>query len=250
MTTTAEITVASKELVDSLLAMNTDNRNVRRHIVSAYRAEIISGNWRLTNQGIGVSRSGVLVDGQHRLIAIKDSGYPPVPLLIVRGIDDDAQLYVDGHAKRTMRDMLAFAFKERVSRSAPAICRNLIEKRNGTDMHRYPSVSEILDIMEEYRMEIDAVIDTPNSGSFFSAAILTGFVYVAKDKENIQGVCDFVKMVESGESLTKAMPAYHLRNLAVLRDRRGSSAIHDRMEKTIRATSAYLAGKEMFILRA
>lgn len=246
----AEITTASKELVDWLLERNIDNRNIRKNVVEKYLKDIKAGNWQLTNQGIGLSDTGMLIDGQHRLTAIREAGYPPVQLLIVRGLKEEARLCVDVHAKRTMRDMLAFAFKERVALNAPAICRALIRNKNSWKLSS-TTVNEVLEIMEEHREEIDAITSAPQKATFFAAAFLAGFVFVAKETGRIDDVVEFMIQTEEGVMLEKDMPAYHLRN--VVNDRSGSSGPNlgsIRFAKAVRATRAFLSGQPMRILRA
>ena len=106
---TAQFVAMTKAIVDSLQSMDTHNRAKKRDLVAFYVDQIKSGNWTATNQGIGVSSDGILVDGGHRIEALKQAGYPPVTMLVVTGLSRDAQQYVDCHARRSMRDRLKLA---------------------------------------------------------------------------------------------------------------------------------------------
>jgi hypothetical protein len=249
MIATAEITIASKQLVDSLLAMNTNNRNIRKSVVAKYVKDIKSGNWHLTNQGIGVSETGILIDGQQRLTAIKDCGYPPVQLLIVRGLKEESRLCVDVHAKRSMRDMLVFAFKDRVAHHAPAICRALIVAEKAWAKEAI-SVNDIIETMEEHQEEIEAITSAPRNSSFYAAAFLAGFVAMAKKTGRIDDVVTFMRQVEDGEMLTKDMPAYHLRNVVTDKSAAGGGGVSSvRFAKAVRATKAFLSGEKLKVLK-
>jgi hypothetical protein len=57
-----------------LLALNTGNRNVMPENVARFRRMLQEGRWQNTGEPIIVSQEGILNDGQHRLIAIKDTG--------------------------------------------------------------------------------------------------------------------------------------------------------------------------------
>jgi len=46
------------------------NRPISMRKVNDYAVEMLKGNWRFTHQGIGFSKKGFLIDGQHRLLAI------------------------------------------------------------------------------------------------------------------------------------------------------------------------------------
>lgn len=249
---TATIQIATRELVDDLLSRNTKNRNVREKIVSAYESEITSGNWLLTNQGIGVSDDGQLIDGQHRLMAIRKCGYPPVPLLVVRGLADDVRLVVDRQAKRSVRDALFFALGERVSRHAPAICRALIHYADCGNKGKVESIHQLIDVLHENMEIINDIVEAPKNCNTFSAAHLSAFVSAVKQTGKSSEVVQFIKSVEDGENLNKKMPAYHLRNFVINNKNAvgGGSVQLDRYTKTLKATLAHLNGEEMGVLRS
>ncbi len=250
---TATIQIATKELIDGQLSANNKNRNVRSRVVGVYETEIKSGKWLLTNQGIGVSESGQLIDGQHRLMAIRNCGYPPVPLLVVRGLSDEVRLVVDQQAKRSIRDALYFSMGERVAHHSPAICRALFYYGDsGSGRSSTPSVHQIIDILEANMDEIDAVVSAPKNSTMFAAAHLAAFVHVIKSTGRTQDVVAFMQIVENGENMTRKMPSYHLRNYVINnRSLQGGSMVQqDRFLKTCKATMAHLNGEEMGVLRS
>jgi hypothetical protein len=252
-TLTIKVVTTTKKLVDSLLACNTNNRALRKSVVSAYARDMKNGKWRLTHQGIAVSKDGTLVDGQNRLEAIREAGYPPIEIVLFHGVDMETQKYVDQHAKRSMRDALKLSFDKDFARHAPAIARAIIGHReNASERHTIPTPDEIIDVVEDHATEIEAVC-SKNRNKFFAASILSGFVIVAKSRHNsLDRVCDFIDDVQDGEMLNRSMPAFHLRNF-VLQTKGGSAGqamLKERLVKTIKATEAYLDGKTMGVLRA
>lgn len=246
----AEIVKASKYLVDALLEMNTRNRKVRPAVVQRYRRDIASGNWFLTNQGIGVSECGVLMDGQHRLLAIKEEGYPPVPLLVVYGLDLDSQLVIDQQAKRSARDILSFAFDARVSRMAPAIG-NVILKQINKQGGYHPTINELFECIEQYQDEIEFILSIPSNVGFFAAPFYAAFVELAKDQDK-EKIRQFMLSTESGEMLERDMPQYHLRNFIITgKSMSGGGAMQtERYKKAFKAATAYIEGQKMKTLRA
>lgn len=246
----AEIVTATSQLVDALLSMNNNNRNIKKNVVERYKRDIESGNWSLTNQGIGVSEDGVLIDGQHRLQAIMECGYPPIDILIVYGLSMDSQKHVDQQAKRSARDLLMFAFNARVSRSAPAIG-NCILKFELVSSGYTPTISELMDCISAYIDEMKELCLIPKKANFFAAPFMASFTIAAK-QHGINKIAEFMRLVEDGELLTKNMPAFHLRNLIVTQKRSsgGSFVQKERMFKCNKAIAAYLEGKEMGVLRA
>lgn len=53
---------------------NTDNRPHKPKTVEHYRKVILSGQWHLTHQGMAMDTRAIVQDGQHRLMAIRESG--------------------------------------------------------------------------------------------------------------------------------------------------------------------------------
>jgi hypothetical protein len=247
----AEIRNANKEIVDALLSMNTRNRSVRKSVVERYCRDIQNGNWFLTNQGIGVSSCGVVVDGQHRLEAIKKAGYPPVPLLIVYGLDIESQKVVDQQVKRSARDLLLFAFDARVSRQAPSIANCILKSQQNWNGSYSPTMSELMQFIADWSDEIAFVVGVPSSINFFAAPYLAAFVIGCRSHGR-EKVASFMQRVETGEMLNKNMPEYHLRNLAIT-SRKGSAGYLiqvERFNKTTKALDCFCDGKEMGVLRA
>lgn len=247
----AEIRIATKQLVDSLLAMNINNRDLRKTVVNRYCSDIKKGNWKLTNQGIGVSVDNILIDGQHRLQAVKECDYPPIPLLIVYNLEPDSQIAVDAHAKRSARDMLQFAFGARVARQAPSIG-NVILKSESSWSSVFTN-HDLMGCISEYTDEIELAVSIPASGNFYAAPFMAAFVLeMKKNPENKDTVIKFMQRVENGEMLDKTMPEFHLRNFIVTQNGRsgGNEVQRERFYKCTKALEFFIKGEKMGVLRA
>ena len=82
------------------LGFNTHNRNLRQRQCSASctstRPDMEAGNWQWNGESIKFAEDGTLLDGQHRLAAIAESGVT-LPVLVVRGLPNETQeTAVDG----------------------------------------------------------------------------------------------------------------------------------------------------------
>lgn len=62
------------EIAKSLLEKNSSNRPLSIGTVKRYAFEMSSGSWKNTHQGIAVDETGQIIDGQHRLNAVIQSG--------------------------------------------------------------------------------------------------------------------------------------------------------------------------------
>jgi len=90
---------------EELLLQNHVNRRLRARLVTTYADDMREGLWRPTGEAIKVSRTGALLDGQHRLAAIVESG-KTIELLVVSGLPDESQELMDQGAARTAADAL------------------------------------------------------------------------------------------------------------------------------------------------
>lgn len=93
------------ELADKMLAFNQHNRRMSKAHELNLRRDMESDEFILTHQGVAFDTNGVLLDGQHRLTAISQSGKTLI-LFVFVGIDPRAFAYIDIHRKRSSRDVL------------------------------------------------------------------------------------------------------------------------------------------------
>lgn len=99
--------IITPKLAEELLKLNVANRAVRKTNVREYAAAMKRGEWRRTHQGIGISKTGRLMDGQHRLLAVVEAGVA-VEMMVTTGMEDDDFNILDQHSRRSMAD----AFRE------------------------------------------------------------------------------------------------------------------------------------------
>lgn len=93
------------ELAACMLKCNKSNRPVRQQRVVELAREIESGRWLRTHQGIAFDVNGILLDGQHRLLAIIRAGQK-VSCNVDFGLSPEAFKVIDTHAKRKAADAL------------------------------------------------------------------------------------------------------------------------------------------------
>lgn len=92
----AEIT---PDIAEQLLKGNYDNRKVVPSKVKAYASDMIGGRWQVTTQGISVAKNGRIIDGQHRLLAVKRAGIP-VKMVVNTNVSEDNYNVFDIGIKR------------------------------------------------------------------------------------------------------------------------------------------------------
>lgn len=96
------------EMAEAYLNDNAANRSLRARVVNAYSRDMAHGKWLPTGETVKFTRGGELLDGQHRLSAIVDSGIPQ-RLLIVKGLHESARAVIDTGSPRSAGDALRMA---------------------------------------------------------------------------------------------------------------------------------------------
>ena len=83
---------------------NIENRYIRRTVIRRYADMMARGEWHPTHQGIAFSKRR-LIDGQHRLMAVVQSGKPQW-MVVFAEQSDDTYGTLDRGIGRTLRDDL------------------------------------------------------------------------------------------------------------------------------------------------
>ena len=109
-----------------------------------------AGDWAINGQTIKISKSGRLLDGQHRCAAAIKSGRE-FDAIVVEGLDEDVFDTFDLGAKRAIADILIDRREQNTSTLA-ATLRQLWLLNNGLLQHRAvtSTVSELLDTLETH----------------------------------------------------------------------------------------------------
>lgn len=89
-----------------ILDGNTRNRSLRPDYVRQLAAAMERGEWLVNGEPVQIAEDGTLLNGQHRLTAIVESGVT-VPMLVVKGLPVSTQRTMDVGTRRTLSDVLA-----------------------------------------------------------------------------------------------------------------------------------------------
>lgn len=217
MDTAVEVTAkwerVGPEEAMKFLEENKLNRTLRDRQVRAYSADMKAGKWRKNGETIKVAHNGNLLDGQHRLWAIIESGCT-LMFLVVRGLDPEDQATVDTGARRTYADALKLRGEVNYIELA-TITRSIWqwrEDRRPTGQYQSSSTfAQLDDILSEFPWIRETVSDVRALSSLglpgtISGALLWKFRTIDKEDADY-----FWKHLISGISLDEGSPILALR---------------------------------------
>src|SRR4051794_2644385 len=87
------------EIAREWLESNHNNRPLRGDNVKALARDMRNDDWRLVGDPIRIDRLGNLIDGQHRLAAVVDSGVT-IPFYVATGLEPEDKRVIDAGIKR------------------------------------------------------------------------------------------------------------------------------------------------------
>lgn len=96
----------TREAAAEILKTNTKGqRTISQGAVGKYASDMGTGDWYFNGAPVLISDKNELLDGQHRLSAIIESGEPQL-LLVVRGVTAEVMATIDAGRGRTYADIL------------------------------------------------------------------------------------------------------------------------------------------------
>jgi hypothetical protein len=247
-----KVTDVTPAIAEEWLSQNTHNRNLREAAVDAYARDMAAGNWTENGEAIKFAADGTLLDGQHRLWAITQSGVT-IRLLVVTGLEFGSQETMDDGRKRTLADALTLR-KETNAVQLAAITRRSLMWTQGIYRNvgsRPPTNSECLQFFEahpELRDSTSVAVSLRKAVALPSSVVgLTHWVFSGIDGEDADW---FFERLGTGANLPQYHPVLTLRKKAREASESPGRVPEDMLLAfTIKAWNAYRDGEEVRLLR-
>lgn len=252
-----ELVEITPTLAREWLGFNTHNRNVRARVVLAYAADMAAGDWGWNGESIKFAADGTLLDGQHRLAAIAESGCT-VPMLVVRGLKNEAQETVDGGIKRNFADVLKLRGEQHALLLAAIVRRVTIWDSTGLAGGYNGKLgvtnAQMLQALERHPWLRDIAQPTAmvalHCGLPGSIVGFCWWLFSMLDGEDVSGDVEFFfARLSDGQSMVKGDPIYELRRAAEnSKTVRGQRSERFLTAITIKAWNAYRDGVKIGLL--
>lgn len=250
---TTEIISVSPEMAEKWLGKNVRNRHISQMIVARYARSMRNHEWLLTGEAVKFGVNGDLLDGQHRLLAIIDSGVT-VRLCVIRGLAAGCQDVLDTGKGRKAADQLSIHGHANAPTLAAA-AKLLILWESGrfyVDTHE-KSVShrEILDFVEGNHLLALACAraSTISKGSDLRVSVAGAALYELLKVDEPDAV-DFFDRLTDGAELPVSSPILALRSrLRSLRDDKTKASPEALMSLVFRTWNAYRDGRRLASLK-
>lgn len=221
------------------LEANTKNRPLSKRAVDFLKKEILAGRWKSTGDPIKFSKNGRLLDGQHRLTAIAESGIT-VLSYVIEGLEEDVFNVLDTGNKRDAKDVLSLSGVKHSLYMAATI-RNIlivndlgfhkaVNKERGFTQRIKFSIEEIMDFYTKNKTiekEIEFIVDGCHLFGHIGVALLAT-AYHSMKKIDQKFAQHFFERYFNGDSLNKTSPIFILRT-KLMQDVKGKLCNRDKL---------------------
>jgi len=249
-----QITVENVDpgMAQAALDVNVSNRHLRVDTVRSYARDMERGAWSLSPQSVSFNMMGELIDGQHRMAAVVESG-ATVPMLVVRGVAPSVMKVLDSGIKRTAADFLGMSnVPYRMVLAAIARLTMMYDSKAMANSHRYMiSNTEILDFVEAnfQDMALTAERATHYRNSIPAAASVIGTAYLKFYRKDPAACSEFFESMSVMSLTGTGDPRLALmRRLSSMRaDRTRATQLYV-LDLFIRAWNAWRTGEHLTMI--
>lgn len=247
-----ELVQVTPDMAFDYLSTNDHNRRLDVRRVKHLAAAMRSGEWQLNGETIILSSDGVLLDGQHRLAALREYGRP-LTMLVARGVESSAFKTIDTGVARSATQVLGMAGINNAVACASA-AKMLWQMHHNVGMLITPPPTYILQVVERYPQIEGWARRTVGRGVSLvlpATALVVACVYLDTIANKPDEAETFFRGVTEGVGLLEGSPILALRNRII--NLRSSGTRLDSMTVwpvTVRAISYFEDGRSISKIRA
>jgi hypothetical protein len=252
-----EVLTVTPAIAQSMLVHNTRNRPVNVNSLAMFEAMLKRGELQLTHQGVAISESGILLDGQHRLLAICNTGIS-AKIMVTTGLPDSVFAVLDTGAKRKASDILSMDGAKNGNAMATAIKLYILYTQIPNfvwtgQAAALLSTTTLID--QEFNADKEAWGSVASVAATYAlkAVVLPGpmacLLYLAfrHSQYSMRFLEGFVSQLKVGDNLAVGNPLLAYRNRQIGQFRPSPQA---RLADYIKLFNAYATGQQLKIFRS
>lgn len=208
-----------------ILKKNPKNRDIDGDHVTFLAKQMTAGEWEDNGQTIVISLTDNLVDGQHRLMAIVESGVTQM-LLVVRGVEDKVIHSIDTGKSRSLNDVFKLEDHKYTNRKA-AFTKALSQWKHKT-LHQQTGFNHIKSSNDEYynlftkyqkkASEAVAIVNQKRALNFINSTDLSLVTFLLERTHKKPAVDRFLTFIIDGGDYPKS-PSHFIVNFIQSRKR-------------------------------
>lgn len=210
--TRAKVEAVTPDIAADWLERNVHNRDIRSSVVAEYAGAMKRGEWRVNGEAIKFDENGNVLDGQHRLWAIIESG-TTIDTFVIRGLDADVQETQDRGLKRSLADALKLRGEKNHIMLAAILVLKWRYDNNKLRTNERPSIPQALTTLKRHpKLRDDGVQAAQRMRTRFKIAqSVAGVAFYQFTKISREDAERFWDQLLTGENLQEGDAIYVLR---------------------------------------
>ena len=194
----SQVTYVTPAMATEWLRSNTANRKPSQAAVKRWAEIMRAHSWKLCSDAIAFDINGVLINGQHRLMAVIESGMTQ-PFLVANNFPEDSKESCDIGKKRQLHEIMTIGGYS-ISQTHAAVCRFLLTP--------WEQAGAIVADHEVHRNRIKRIhakvdskitfIESCINGKEFTSAEIAAMTALFDFVEDETVVADFINLLQHG----------------------------------------------------
>lgn len=244
----------TRVIAEEWLKRNTHNRPISEYSVRKLMQAMRSGEYVLTGEPILFDRLGVLLDGQHRLMAVLRSGIA-IDTYVIFDLDPKVFEYLGNVMPRRPRDVFGAAgckhakTLEPIARMIQFWVRGYIPYVGTNHPEIRPTNRQLMNIYRDNPDLPNAVLVAEDCGKALGVPGLFGFTFWLANRVHPEDAAVLFSQLAGGEGLTKDDPAHTLREMFVRQGRGHAIPRATALAYLFKTWNAHHAGERLKFLR-
>ena len=245
----AIIKIVTPEIAKEMLKHNPHNRNISKEAVQKYASDIREGRWEITGDSITFDTNGTLKNGQHRLMAIIETGQPLLSIIATA----DGNIYDIGR-QRSTGDIITLGDNAELKRicstriiGAANVIINMTKNANKNKASKPETIEFISQNIDVFGWLRDSAISTKCITGISSAGVLAAIATAYRCGYPDDKITRFNNVLTTGYmSSDEDKSIIALRNYLIdpKNERQGSSGQKNRYMRTQYTLHAYEIGSK------
>lgn len=226
-------TDVTPEMAADMLRGNARNRHLKRKKVDEYIGALRRGEWIYNGDTVRITTDGKLLDGQHRLLAIHETG---IPARLLIAVIEEAQALrtqatMDVGSKRSFGDMLQIEGVSNATTVAAvtAIVWAFEHDRVPSSQSRNTSatIQQKYEVLERHPGIHESVSKVRASGLLVGS--LAGALHYLFSTADADDADEFFRLLKTGDGLGPGNPIHTLRERLFREEAKASGQLHTRV---------------------
>lgn len=194
----AQVKYVTPEMAAQWLRSNTANRKPSKAAIKRWAQIMRAHAWKLCSDAIAFDVDGVLINGQHRLMAVIETGMTQ-PFLVANNFPAGSKEACDIGKKRQLHEILTIGGYE-INQMHAAVCRFLLtpwEQAGAIEVDHDIHRNRIKKLHRELKAKIN-FIEGCIKGKEFTSAEIAAITALSAFIEDNDAVADFINLLQHG----------------------------------------------------